>query len=32
LDIYTYKPIVEACLRINAHYLDLTCEIPVVII
>jgi short subunit dehydrogenase-like uncharacterized protein len=26
--IYTHKPIVEACLRNKAHYLDLTGEIP----
>lgn len=26
---YTYKPMVEACLRNKAHYLDLTGEIPV---
>lgn len=27
--MYTYKPMVEACLRNKAHYLDLTGEIPV---
>lgn len=27
--IYTHKPMVEACLRNKAHYLDLTGEIPV---
>ena len=27
--IYTYKPIVEACLKTGTHYLDLTGEIPV---
>jgi short subunit dehydrogenase-like uncharacterized protein len=27
--IYTYKPMVEGCLRTGAHYLDLTGEIPV---
>jgi short subunit dehydrogenase-like uncharacterized protein len=27
--IYTFKPMVEACLRTRTHYLDLTGEIPV---
>jgi len=27
--IYTYKPMVEACLRTGTHYLDITGEIPV---
>jgi short subunit dehydrogenase-like uncharacterized protein len=27
--LYTYKPVVESCLRTGAHYLDLTGEIPV---
>lgn len=27
--IHTFKPMVEACLRTRAHYLDLTGEIPV---
>ncbi len=27
--IYTYKPMVEGCLRTGAHYLDITGEIPV---
>ena len=27
--LYTYKPMVEACLRTGVHYLDLTGEIPV---
>jgi len=27
--VYTYKPMVEGCLRTGTHYLDLTGEIPV---
>jgi len=27
--LYTYKPMVEGCLRTGAHYLDITGEIPV---
>jgi short subunit dehydrogenase-like uncharacterized protein len=27
--VYTFKPMVEACLRTGTHYLDLTGEIPV---
>jgi len=27
--VYTYKPMIEGCLRTGAHYLDLTGEIPV---
>lgn len=27
--IHTFKPMVEACLRTNTHYLDITGEIPV---